>query len=693
MSENTVKYVIEIVDKWGKPLSDFQKSTENALKKKLPDPFRDMPRSVSRLKENLERYKKAADDSLRLDHVKKYNRLIKETNKRLKALEGTAQSSKSKLSGLFDNVGVSSKMLGAGALLYGLKQIGDVALSAVKESAKFEKYTVTLKTMLGSQGAARERMQEYTDIAASTPFELSQVVEAGNQLQAIGRYNRENLTMLGDLASASGKPIEQVMGAYAKLSTGQKGEAVNMFRDLLISTDDWTKATGKGIAKNGELIAGTEEMIKALPKILKDKGFFGMMSEQAKTTEGRISNLKDSISALNVAAGDRMKPAFDKFISGTTSIVTNLKRWVEVPTAEKIAKEKAELNTLVGIITNANTGEKTRSDLITELQQKYPEFLKGIDLETIKNEDLRKKLVEVNKEYENKMRLASMKDFVSAEEDKLQNLYNENIRLSTVRGSSVAMEDMERSITEQFGIKSSKTYSAEYGSQGSSFEENLRTAKKRYDKIIATQPDDTKARSFLDMYYKYIGYANIQKEYGKLLEGGGILEDKISANNEEIKVLQNQVNIFKGNLDKEQRANILERAKAINPDDKSTYKQLFGKQILQNEFLALRDKGSTAMDTVTPEEWQRMADFVDGKLAYTKSSGGGGTGGQGAIDRASAVIDGGGKSVKQYNITIDNLIGMANNYFRSTDTLAGGENFMQQLTNALQMVVNDVNYG
>ena len=112
-------------------------------------------------------------------------------------------------------------------------------------TAQIEKYNVTLKTMLGSTTAARDRMQEYLDVAKKTPFELSQVVEAGNQLQAIGRYSRQNLEMLGDLAAASGKPMEQVMNAYAKLATGQKGEGVNMFRDLLISTDDWTKATGR----------------------------------------------------------------------------------------------------------------------------------------------------------------------------------------------------------------------------------------------------------------------------------------------------------------------------------------------------------------------------------------------------------------------------------------------------------------
>jgi len=137
--------------------------------------------------------------------------------------------------------------LTGGALAFGI-----IGKGAIDGAAQFEMFRATLTTMLGSQELANERLKEYADIGAKTPFELPQVVALGNQLQAIGKYSRDNVNMLGDLASAAGKPIEQVSGAFAKLATGQKGIAVDMFRDLLITTDDWTKATGKGITKTGE---------------------------------------------------------------------------------------------------------------------------------------------------------------------------------------------------------------------------------------------------------------------------------------------------------------------------------------------------------------------------------------------------------------------------------------------------------
>jgi hypothetical protein len=161
-------------------------------------------------------------------------------------------------------------------------------------------------------------MEEYKRIAASTPFELKQVVDAGNQLQALNKYSEETLINLGDLAAASGKPLEQVMSAYAKLVTGQKGEAINMFRDMLIAQSDWVDANGKALET-------TEEMLAELPEILERKSFVGMMDEQSKTFEGQMSNLKDSITNLGASFGEILLPTVKTVVSALTSAVDGFK--------------------------------------------------------------------------------------------------------------------------------------------------------------------------------------------------------------------------------------------------------------------------------------------------------------------------------------------------------------------------------
>lgn len=191
----------------------------------------------------------------------------------------------------------------------------------VTVAGQFEQYEVTLKNLLGSADAARERLEELKRFAETTPFELPQVVQAANQLQVLGRYSDETLRQLGDLASASGKPFEQAIAAFAKLATGQKGIAVDMFRDLLVTTNDWSKATQKGIGKNGELQASFEEMIQALPKIMREKGFSGMMDEQSKTLNGMTSNLQDNITKLQASIGEQFLPLVKSALSAVNGIL------------------------------------------------------------------------------------------------------------------------------------------------------------------------------------------------------------------------------------------------------------------------------------------------------------------------------------------------------------------------------------
>jgi hypothetical protein len=201
--------------------------------------------------------------------------------------------------------------IGAGFMAVGAIAVGKSFIDAGKE---VEKYKTVLVTMLGSQEAANARFEEMSKFAAETPFELNEVVQLGNQLQALGKYSKENMTILGDLAAAAGKPIDQVTGAFAKLASGQKGMAVDMFRDLLITTDDWAKATGKGVSNTGALLATTEEMLAALPKIMADKGFAGMMDNLSKSADGLEAGLSDTITQFKQQVGGIMLPAYKEII-------------------------------------------------------------------------------------------------------------------------------------------------------------------------------------------------------------------------------------------------------------------------------------------------------------------------------------------------------------------------------------------
>ena len=70
-----------------------------------------------------------------------------------------------------------------------------------------------------------------------------------------------------------------------------------------------------------------------------------------------------------------------------------------------IEKENRALNNLVDKIKSTTEGTQERFDLITELQEKYPDFLSNLDAEKVSNDDLTKSLKLHNKEFLKKLQL------------------------------------------------------------------------------------------------------------------------------------------------------------------------------------------------------------------------------------------------------------------------------------------------
>ncbi|MHB9003519.1 MAG: hypothetical protein ACYC6C_05585 [Coriobacteriia bacterium] len=681
--DKTVKYAIEIVNRWEEPIKNFEKKVRTISNKKVTDPFRDLPRSLSQLKHNLDRYKKSSDEAFRTDHIRRYGVLISQTEKKIHSLENAQVKAIDKS----NHWGESLKKAGILYMAYrGASMAKDFAFGDILAAAQFEKYQTTLKVMLGSRGAARERISEYSDIAQKTPFELQQVVEAGNQLQAIGRYSRKNVTMLGDLGAASGKPLEQVMGAYAKLSTGQKGEGVNMFRDLLISTDDWIKATGKGISKNGELIATTEEMLAALPKIMKSKGFFGMMDQQSKTTEGQISNLKDSFFGLKEAMGERMKPAFDRFLAGSSGIVESLKKWVEIPLSEKIAQEKSDLNSLVGIITDATTSIEDRTKLIAELQQQYPEFLSNLDAEKVTNQELLKVLKEVNDAYDRKINIAAEQSFADDKAKQVKEKGDELQRKKDVYKYSNREEAYKQWFFQGYGFFPG---------------DNPEKLDLMYSTMLARKmknPKDKEANNFIKNVFAYRvsreGNLNSRGFLPGLGIGGdnNISPEAMKKLKEEINKGQEELNYLNKIVSSDNNADILIRAKAFNLKNPTTLEEYFGDQKQKGAKDLLSQfslKRSTTEAKLTQDDYDWLDAIMKGDLKF-RSSGPGGS--LASLEKASDSITGGGKNIKQINITLESLIHANTNIFDKGDNPADATTFMEKLTTALESIVNDVNY-
>lgn len=521
-----------------------------------------------------------------------------------------------------------------------LSKAFDFGLDSINASNQIEIYEASLKNMLGTADAARERMQDYMRIAQATPFDLPQVVEAGNKLQAVGKYSEENLKMLGDLAAVSGKPMEQALNAYTKMASGQKGVAIDMFRDLMITTEDWTKATGKGVDKSGQLQASTKELLAALPQIMKSKGYLGMMASQAETTQGKLANLEDGIFQLKAAIGEQLRPAVLNFTGSASRAVDAMKRWVEIPLEQKIAAEKQELNFLVEQLLDTNTKEDERATVIDKLQQKYPEFLKNLDLEKSTNEEIAAALQKANEEYDRKMKNAAVNRKIE--------------QLQAEQG-----ETMDEILEYQASIKAKETYAK-------AIQKITEIGEREFGSTNGGSYSVDEDGNLIEVYrYKHGGSDVYNKgtEWQKTLPTETVKE--LMALRATMEIAQKgQTKLLYGN-----DSSRMEKARKAY--EKFTQEIDFYKSMLEPDGNGNNGNGNG-----------------------NGNNGNGGSSAASALEDASTTISAGGKSVKNFNITInDGLVKeVVNNFNSSDDDPASASSFMEKLSDALQTIVNDVNY-
>lgn len=168
--------------------------------------------------------------------------------------------------------------------------------SVIETSAEFETYQATLETIEGSSERARKALDWIAEFGKKTPYDVSQVTEAFVKLKAYGidPIANDSLRILGDTASAMGKPLSQAVEMFADASTMEferlKEFGIKAKQEGDNVTFSWTK--------NGEELTETvkknaTEVRAFLLETLGDR-FNGAMDRQSKTFRGMTSNIGDS---------------------------------------------------------------------------------------------------------------------------------------------------------------------------------------------------------------------------------------------------------------------------------------------------------------------------------------------------------------------------------------------------------------
>lgn len=168
---------------------------------------------------------------------------------------------------------------------------------STKAASDVEQYLVSLGVLYKSQEQAGEQMQWIFEFARSTPFEVGGLVDASIKLKAFGLEAQDVLEVLGDTAAATSKPIDQVVNAYGRLSVGDTGQAIAMFRDIGVNLRNIEELE---FDARGTLVTPLEQAMPLVKQYLQDQ-FGGLMEAQSQTAKGIGSNIKDSMYQAGLA--------------------------------------------------------------------------------------------------------------------------------------------------------------------------------------------------------------------------------------------------------------------------------------------------------------------------------------------------------------------------------------------------------
>ena len=250
---------------------------------------------------------------------------------------GKVGSSVKKLGNHFNNLGnrigkISSKISNFGgkikkAIKWGVAGTAGALGGGLKIGGDFEALSARMVTAFqGDKKKAAEYYKWANEFANETPFGNDEVIDATVRLKAYKYDPKRLLTILGDMAGAYGKTLEQSVEAYADASRGE----FERLKEFGIQKDEvlkYAKKTmGKEVKMSGAQIKDMDTFMKALEGLIKSRSKDGMKN-LAKTLKGMLSTttglLKYNVAKLvgvtdegEIRVGslmDRVKKKLEKF--------------------------------------------------------------------------------------------------------------------------------------------------------------------------------------------------------------------------------------------------------------------------------------------------------------------------------------------------------------------------------------------
>ncbi|OHW62904.1 hypothetical protein EUAN_06880 [Andreesenia angusta] len=232
------------------------------------------------------------------------------------------------------------------SLAFGGLAAGAAIKTGLTEAMDLEGYRVQLETATKDSKKAGDIMKWAVNMANKTPFEAGPLVEGASKLEMMGMSAKKYLPMIGDMAAATNKPVDQAVEAMIDAQTGElerlkefgitkaqiAKKANEMFRDQEV------------INAKGQ-ITDQEKFNEALMSIMQER-YSGGMDALSNTTRGLWSTVtgvtKSALAQIVGITSDgtiRQGSLMETLKGKIKSVGETLTRWQEDGTIDRISEK------------------------------------------------------------------------------------------------------------------------------------------------------------------------------------------------------------------------------------------------------------------------------------------------------------------------------------------------------------------
>lgn len=271
----------------------------------------------------------------------------------LKSLEKTSSSVSKNMADNLKTFGDKVSKAGT-ALTVGITApLTALGVAGVKYNAQLENFEANLTTLLGNADDAKDMLADLKEMANTTPFETTDLLEATQMMLGFGLETDKTkgyLETLGDISMGNSQKLMSLTRAFSQIGAAGKAtmEDINQmidagFNPLQIMSEKTGKSMGelRDEVSKGEI--SFEDISEAMEDATKEGGrYYKSMEKASKTMNGKMSTALD---ALNTALGDLT----ESLLPLATKAIDKITEWANAFT-ELDDNTKETILTIAGIV-------------------------------------------------------------------------------------------------------------------------------------------------------------------------------------------------------------------------------------------------------------------------------------------------------------------------------------------------------